>query len=112
MHAVGIRLEPGDHMIYRSNGGGGFGNPLDRDPERVSADVELGWISREKANAVYGVVLRADESAKDRYVIDLNATTVMREQMAKETRVRGYGPGEVHPLGELIQVAEVALAAE
>jgi len=112
MHAVGIRLEPGDHMIYRSNGGGGFGNPLDRDPERVSADVELGWISTEKANAVYGVVLRADESAKDRYVIDLNATTVMREQMAKETRVRGYGPGEVHPLGELIQVAEVALAAE
>jgi N-methylhydantoinase B len=112
MHAVGIRLEPGDHMIYRSNGGGGFGNPLDRDPERVSADVELGWISTEKANAVYGVVLRADESAKDRYVIDLNATTVMREQMAKETRVRGYGPGQVHPLGELIQVAEVALAAE
>ena len=45
-------------------------------------------------------------------VIDLNATTVMREQMAKETRVRGYGPGQVHPLGELIQVAEVALAAE
>jgi len=112
MHAVGIRLEPGDHMIYRSNGGGGFGNPLDRDPERVSADVELGWISREKASAVYGVVLRADESEKDRYVIDRNATTAMREKIAKATRVRGYGPGEVHPLGELIQVAEVALAAE
>lgn len=112
MHAVGIRLEPGDHMIYRSNGGGGFGNPLDRDPERVSADVELGWISSEKASAVYGVVLCTDELEKNRYIIDWNATTVMREQRANETRVRGYGPGEVHPLGEIIQVAEAALAAE
>jgi N-methylhydantoinase B len=112
MHAVGIRLEPGDHMIYRSNGGGGFGNPLDRDPERVLADVELGWISSEKASAVYGVVLCTDELEKNRYIIDWNATTVMREQRANETRIRGYGPGQVHPLGEMIQVAKVALAAE
>ena len=37
---------------------------------------------------------------------------MMREQRANETRVRGYGPGEVHPLGEIVQVAEVPLAAE
>ena len=52
MHAMGIRLQPGDHVIYRSNGGGGFGDPLERDPARVLADVEQGWISLNKAAAV------------------------------------------------------------
>jgi N-methylhydantoinase B len=112
MHAVGIRLEPGDHLTYRSNGGGGFGHPLERDPERVLADVELGWISEAKAREVYGVILEADGPAKNRYTIDQSATAQMRAKLAHEPRVRGYGPGEVHPLGEMIQIAEVAMVAE
>ena len=112
MHAVGIRLEPGDHLIYRSNGGGGFGHPLERDPARVLADVELGWISEAKARDVYGIVLRADGPAKNRYVIDQDATAQMRAKLADQPRVRGYGPGEVHPLGEMLQIAEVGMVAE
>ena len=58
MHAMGIQLAPGDQLIYRSNGGGGFGDPRARAPEAVLADVEQGWITREKAAQVYGVVAR------------------------------------------------------
>jgi N-methylhydantoinase B len=62
MYAMGITLQPGDHIIYQSNGGGGFGNPLERDPARVLADVEGGWISLAKAEKTYGVVVVVDEA--------------------------------------------------
>ena len=40
-----------------SGGGGGFGNPLERDPEQVLADVRAGYVSVEAAQNEYGVVL-------------------------------------------------------
>ena len=51
------RLEPGETIISVSCGGGGYGPPLERDPERVLHDVVEGWISRERAQSVYGVVV-------------------------------------------------------
>ena len=38
-------------------GGGGYGDPLERDPAAVLHDVREGWVSRERAFEVYGVVL-------------------------------------------------------
>ena len=38
-------------------GGGGFGDPLDRDPEMVQNDVVQGFVSLEKAKEDYGVVI-------------------------------------------------------
>ena len=54
-----------------SAGGGGYGPPLERDPAKVAEDVRQGFVTEEKALAVYGVVLRdgvvdADETAKKR----------------------------------------------
>ena len=50
----------GDTFTFRMPGGGGWGEPLDRDPEAVLADVKAEKISRERAEAVYAVVLTED----------------------------------------------------
>ncbi len=59
---------PGDTVAFYSAGGGGFGDPLERDPERVERDVAHGYVSPEKAREEYGVVidqetLRVDDPA-------------------------------------------------
>ncbi|MEI7625239.1 MAG: hypothetical protein WCK06_03740, partial [Actinomycetota bacterium] len=45
---------------YRTAGGGGWKDRLERDPEAVVFDVAAGLVSREKALSAYGVVLTAD----------------------------------------------------
>jgi N-methylhydantoinase B len=52
-----LPLEAGDIVELRTGGGGGFGNPLERDPERVRADVLDGFVSLEAAERDYGVAL-------------------------------------------------------
>jgi N-methylhydantoinase B len=62
----GFALEPGDVLMMESSGGGGFGDPLERDPANVVADLAEGYVTPEAAGAVYGVVLRGgavDEAA-------------------------------------------------
>jgi N-methylhydantoinase B len=44
-------------VSVQTPGGGGTASPLERDPERVAADVAQGKISVERARAVYGVVV-------------------------------------------------------
>lgn len=56
----GHRMEKGDAMRIRSAGGGGFGDPLDRDSERVAEDVAEQMVSVEAAEQVYGVCLNSD----------------------------------------------------
>ena len=56
--AIGdVELAPGEWVLGVESGGGGFGSPLDRDPERVLTDVLEGWVSAEHAHETYGVVL-------------------------------------------------------
>jgi N-methylhydantoinase B len=57
---AGVALIPGETIVSVSSGGGGYGPPIERDPERVAHDVAEGWISRARAAAVYGVVLDAE----------------------------------------------------
>ena len=52
-----MRLERGDAYKMLSGGGGGFGNPFKRDPAKVADDVREGYVSREAAEKLYGVVL-------------------------------------------------------
>jgi N-methylhydantoinase B len=64
------RMKPGDVIIMDAAGGGGFGDPLDRDPEMVQEDVIQGYVSLEKAREDYGVVIdpatmKADLAATD-----------------------------------------------
>lgn len=56
----GVRRFGPLRMTARSPGGGGFGDPKRRDPERVLRDVRDGVISRGKAAEIYGVIVSAD----------------------------------------------------
>lgn len=47
-------LNNGDTVTHISPGGGGYGNPLERDRDRVRGDIEAGFISREAAEKLYG----------------------------------------------------------
>ncbi|WP_251330792.1 hydantoinase B/oxoprolinase family protein [Haloplanus pelagicus] len=65
-------FEAGEVLSNRSGGGGGYGDPLDRDPEAVRDDVRNGYVSRESARDDYGVVVTEDGS------IDWEATRALR----------------------------------
>jgi N-methylhydantoinase B len=58
----GAALTSGDVMEIRVGGGGGYGDPLERDPARVARDVTLGYVSASAASEVYGVVSAPDGS--------------------------------------------------
>jgi len=58
--AAGLRLKQGDVLAFALGGGGGWGDPRQREPERVREDVVRGYVSREAAAADYGVALDAE----------------------------------------------------
>jgi N-methylhydantoinase B len=53
-----VTMDPGDVLHIHSPGGAGRGSPLEREPERVLADVRRGYVSAVAAEAEYGVVIR------------------------------------------------------
>jgi N-methylhydantoinase B len=68
------RGEDAEVFVMSHPGGGGFGDPLDRDPDSVLADVAEGIVSPEAARSAYGVVVADGE-------IDLEATRSLRKSM-------------------------------
>ena len=72
-----VQVQPGDMLIYRTAGGGGWKNPLDRPMERVESDVSKGLVSKEKAEQDYGVIV-GDAKASERL------RKKMRAQQKKE----------------------------
>lgn len=75
--ATVLRLSGGDLIQMHTGRGGGFGDPLDRDPERVAADVRDGFVSAGRAQEVYGVVLTDDGR------VDVPATAARRASLTK-----------------------------
>jgi N-methylhydantoinase B len=67
---------------YRSCAGGGYGAPRDRDPERVLADLNRGWLSPEKARAVFGVAAKLGANGVD-FDLDTAATAKLRAAKPK-----------------------------
>jgi N-methylhydantoinase B len=53
----GVPLAEGDRVTVNAGGGGGYGNPLERDIEEVRRDVINGYVSAESARRDYGVVV-------------------------------------------------------
>jgi N-methylhydantoinase B len=72
-----ITHEPGERYEYRYGGGGGWGDPLERDPQRVLEDVLDEYVSVEGAEHDYGVVLRGSLEELD-LTIDWEATNALR----------------------------------
>lgn len=58
---VTMRLEAGDAYILRSGGGGGFGDPRERDDARLKEDVRQGYVSLNAASQLYGRKLSVEE---------------------------------------------------
>ncbi len=92
----GFPLDVGDLVIMETSGGGGYGDPLERDPARVARDVAEGIVSRAVAAAVYGVIWSGetvDEAATRERRRALDAARVHVEVHATdgvdETRVSG-----------------------
>jgi len=73
-----IEVEPGDMLIYRTAGGGGWKDRLDRPVEAVVRDVAFGLVSPAFAKEGYGVVMNADGTA------DEAATEKERERQRTE----------------------------
>ncbi len=63
-------------VIIEMPGGGGLGDPFERDPMKVAEDVDLGLVSREAAERDYGVMLRED------HTVDHGATAARRRRHA------------------------------
>jgi N-methylhydantoinase B len=74
-----VRVHAGDRVIFRTAGGGGWGDPLERDPARTRNDVARGLMSAEKAREDYGVVLVGLE-------IDRRATDELRDAMKRKRK--------------------------
>jgi len=72
------QLKPGDVVIIDAAGGGGYGNPLERDIEMVQKDVVEGYVSIEKAKEDYGVIVDPKTLR-----VDVEATKRLRENLAK-----------------------------
>ncbi len=79
-------VPPGTTAVVVSAGGGGWGDPLERDPERVREDVVEGYVSLEAAQSRYGVVLDPTTGA-----VDELATRRCRARMRAARR--GVPPG-------------------
>ncbi|MGZ3358655.1 MAG: hydantoinase B/oxoprolinase family protein [Xanthobacteraceae bacterium] len=68
--------------IVRTGGGGGWGDPLERDAALVATDAAEGLISRRAAHELYGVVLRGSMS------LDESATQRLRDRLRSRRKVR------------------------
>jgi N-methylhydantoinase B/oxoprolinase/acetone carboxylase alpha subunit len=77
-----VELAPWERIVSVTNGGGGYGHPAERDPALVLDDVLEGWVSRERAESEYGVVLR-HAAAEGEPEIDEEATSALRARLVK-----------------------------
>ena len=80
-HGISRTLNPGDRVRFALSGGGGYGDPRERDPARVLDDVREGRVTIEGARNDYGVVIDAVTGA-----IDLAATNAARGLARAESR--------------------------
>ena len=73
-----VPLKEGEAFEYAFGGGGGWGDPLERDPQKVCEDVLDEYVTPDGARRDYGVVLRGSLEALD-LAVDFEATRRLRE---------------------------------
>ena len=71
--------------MSESSAAGGYGDPLERDPELVRYRVREGWNSVEKAYEIYGVVLN---TKPEQYEVDYEATEKRRKELKSNDKLR------------------------
>ena len=111
------RQAAGDLFSRPTAGGGGYGDPLDRDPERVVADVADDYVSLARAAKDYGVVLEVIDKDLCEYEVDRDATERLRASIraqrrawvdeAPETVAAQYRAGEIDALDAVRRYAVI-----
>ncbi len=84
-----VEVKEGDQLHFITWGGGGWGDPLERDPELVALEVRQGLVTVDGARE-YGVVVDSNHS------VDESATASLRDEMKSnrgELSLFDYGPG-------------------
>lgn len=85
-----VHVEPGDRLVFRTAGAGGWGDPFRRDAELVARDVRRGLVSAQRASDAYGVVL-------DGGAVDVAATGERRARLAQDRGEPAPFDFGVHP---------------
>jgi N-methylhydantoinase B len=121
VHAVGVTLAPGDHFEMLCATGGGYGDPLDRDPQAVLDDVASGRLDRKAAEQIYGVAF-TDDGRLDAAETRLRRTVMRRERLDRATPARtplrfgaagGPAPEAAQPLYPgVLQLGGLAVSEE
>ncbi len=102
----------GDDILYiHGCGGGGYGDPLDREPELVLKDVLQGLVTNEPARDIYGVVIdleneRVDVEATNKQRLALRKDRLGGREPEVDTSKRASIPPTEMRLGEYLQVAK------
>ena len=78
-----VPVGAGNIIFAQSGAGGGWGNPLQRDPQRVMEDVRDGYVSPGAARNQYGVVIDQNTMA-----VDGDATAALRRELARASESR------------------------
>jgi len=103
MYATGVKLKKGDKIFYGSSGGGGFGDPLDREPELVLDDVIDEWLTIEAAEEYYGVVIEEIDAEAADYRINEEKTKKAQAKLRKKGFKEGTGAFQINVLGKDIK---------
>lgn len=94
-------MRRGDVFAVTWHGGGGIGDPLDRDPADVAADVAYGLVTREHAYTTYGVVFEGGGSGGADVTVDAPATVQRRRELrAARLGVDAATLPEERPVGQ------------
>jgi N-methylhydantoinase B len=101
-----LRVGRGDLFYMRCTGGGGYGDPLDREPGRVVTDINRNLVSPEAAQDIYGVVVgsdgRHDGAATQRRRDDMRRS----RQDGKDRPSAVAGRSAVARFGEYLEVVD------
>jgi N-methylhydantoinase B len=103
----------GDAHLYLQTGGGGYGDPLRREPDAVLIDLRHGLVSAAIAADVYGVVF--DRDAVDTVATEERRTSLRRERIdssrpvreGTETPSRVEGGEPMHPVADTVEAVRV-----
>ena len=79
-----LKLQEGSVVRTQTGGGGGYGEPWEREPERVRRDVIDGYVSRAGARRDYGVLLKPDLS------VDRVGTRKLKQSLKSKSRAEGF----------------------
>jgi N-methylhydantoinase B len=90
-------IDKGDGFTVETGGGGGFGSPRERPPEKVLADVRSGYVSLEAARCDYGVVIHQQGR---RFELDVDATDEVRAGDKSQDREADRGDDTVVDVNE------------